>query len=280
MTDDDLRDWLQRDLGRPEPPPGLAGRAHRRLRLVRRRRRLGRMVAGGLAVVAALVVLPRVLPATTGPGVALQPGETRIEAPEPADQGACASEPSLEGTGGRVSDLDGDGVPDLVIVTDDAVQVETAGGMSPPLSTAGTVVAAGAVDVNSDGRNELFLAESRPGGEAYRMARLVGCALEYVTNAEGEPYVFEVGSDGDALVGVGCTDVDGDEAPELVGLRAVFDDASGAYRAERTVVTVDGARAVNGAVDEVLVDAEGAGGTSLGAATCGDRPITQTTFPR
>lgn len=299
MTDDDLRAWLQRDLGRPEPPPDLAGRARRRLRRVRRRRRTGRMMVGGLALLAVVTVLPRVLPATPGPGVTLQPAEPAappertaaepaplgagdpVPASEaPANPGGCAGAPSPGGTGERVSDLDGDGVPDLVVVTVGAVRVETATGVSPLLPTTETVVAAGAADVDSDGRNELLLAEPRPGGEAYRVARLVGCALEYVTNVQGEPYVFEVGSDGDALVGVGCTDVDGDEVPELVGLRSVFDEASGDYRVERTVVTIDDGRASNGAVDEVFVEGEGVGGPTLGQATCGDRPITQTTFPR
>lgn len=285
MNDDDLRDLFRRDPP-PEPPVDLRERAHRRLGGVRRRRRVGTALGAVAAVLVAAVVLSEVLPSRPA-DVVIQPGgdptPALAEAPVVSEGDTTAAGGSCGGTapqGGRqgvVGDLDGDGRGDTVVVSGGTVQVQGAAGTTPGLPSFGTIAAAGAVDADGDGRVELFLDRPLDGADSpnalYTMLRLDGCELAYVLNEEGEPYAFEVGPDGDALQGVGCVDVDGDGATELVGTRAILDPATGDYLVQRTPVDIAGPTAVNGEVEQVTVAGDGPGVDTLSTATCGDELI-------
>ena len=152
--------------------------------------------------------------------------------------------------------MDGDGRSDRVYSDADArvVRVVTATGTSTQLDVGSARPVAlflGAADADSDGRDELFIDPAN--GVYVKLVVFVNCRLSFVKNAQGEDYSFRVDSgddDGDPSDGdgVGCVDVDADGRLELVGLHFVR-SPGGSVAWTRTVVRLEGARAVNGRVD-------------------------------
>jgi len=215
-------------------------------------------------------------PATTSaaPVPAPAPAATAASAPSPAatppPQG-CAPGPDdatfdPQGAAGPLTgDVDGDRLPDQVYVEGlgaadrlPRLVVRTAAGAVRRLEIearrpqdAGVY---GVVDADDDGREEIFVRSSTVPSTGVSsipvvwLAVLEDCDLVFVENAEGKPYAFLVGPDEQgARAGVGCVDVDGDDALDLVGLSLTPRDGGHTYT--RTVVEIDGASASNGATD-------------------------------
>lgn len=187
------------------------------------------------------------------------------------------------------ADLDGDGIDDTVYMLDQnddggrALGVLLTSGHSTETTYGGNLVASayGPVDLNSDGREELFIVSSGNTASipSVQVAVLDGCELVIAQDSQGEPYKFLVSDrgleDGDIdLAGVGCTDVDNDGALDLVGL-AGYDEGGGRFRWTRTVVRLEAAQLTNGATDEGVFQAgtDDAGIASLSELSCGDDPL-------
>jgi hypothetical protein len=90
----------------------------------------------------------------------------------------------------------------------------------------------------SDGRQVLLYAVS-------------SCQLIPEKNAQGQQYAFDLGFTGYGT-GVGCVDANGDGTTDLVGLKYVPEN-QGTGTIKRTIVTLKGPNARNGATDTVPV---------------------------
>jgi hypothetical protein len=184
--------------------------------------------------------------------------------------------------GGRTieADVDGDGAADQVWLAGGAkgarVGVTTNSGAGAELKT-GTAkppAVLGAEDANGDGRAEIFVRTAGTQGaqvvDHVTLAVWSGCRLRWVTNVQDKPYTFVVRSGNAEGDGVGCVDADNDGRVDLVGTHAerVADDQ---VRWTRTIVRLDGTRAVSGSRDSgtFLTGRDDARIETLVTATCG-----------
>jgi hypothetical protein len=97
------------------------------------------------------------------------------------------------------------------------------------------------------------------------------CSLVPELNAQGHQYAFDLGFTGYGT-GVGCVDADGDGTTDLVGLKYEA-ETNGAGTISRTIVTLDGAQARNGATDTVPVTRAGEADEAQ-TVGCGDVTLT------
>ncbi|PZF10424.1 hypothetical protein DEI98_09225 [Curtobacterium sp. MCLR17_034] len=122
-------------------------------------------------------------------------------------------------------------------------------------------------DVNGKGEVVMLVAGSREAN----LYRWINCALEPVQNPQGQQYQFDLtGQNGN---GVGCVDIDG--AGQLVGLKS--SKPAGAMSAgetvtvQRTVITLNGTDASNGATSSVKLS--GSAAETATDVTCHDRTL-------
>lgn len=258
--------------------------------------RATRSDGGGTAAAPVVVTSPPAPPPTTpaapatAPAPTTAPPTTAPPATEPPPPECPSGGPTPRGeVAPAAADLDGDGADDTVYMIDQNVEDERrlgvllANGHSTETSYGGNLIASayGPVDLNGDGREELFVVSSGNTASipSAQVAVLDGCELVIAVDAEGEPYTFLVSDhgleDGDIdLAGVGCTDVDDDGALDLVGL-AGYDEGGGRFRWTRTIVRLEGAELTNGPTDEGVFQAglDDAGIDGLGRLSCGQDPL-------
>lgn len=174
---------------------------------------------------------------TEAPGDADVTIETTTTAAAAAEGCTTPVEREAPANEGEVVDLDGDGRPDTVWVASPGdgrrvLGVETAagGGAKVDIESA-SPVAIQVLVADADGTPpvELFVSDNR----GVQLWAFDDCALQPVTDPDGQPYLFDLGLRGFGT-GVGC--VDGD----LVGLNVTSDDPAGEVRWTRTVITRDG----------------------------------------
>jgi hypothetical protein len=196
--------------------------------------------------------------------------------------GGCVSDdpdaPPAGAATEEVDDLDGDGRPDTVWLGDQPdgtrqVGVVTAGGVGTAvqIETGSPVPLSVLVaDANETPPTEIFVSDGRT---VYLWAFL-DCAIQPVTNPEGEQYLFDLGFRGTGT-GVGCADVDGDGRMELVGLLAGEPDGD-TVPWTRTVIELDGLSARNGPSDSgsFTEPDDDAAIALLHTVSCGARTIT------
>ncbi len=212
-------------------------------------------------------------PVTSSPSAA-PPTST---APTPAPAAGCA-ESGGDAPAGAASittiDVDGDGQADtLWVATGEqrTVGITTASGatFTHPVDLAGpTGATAFALQPDEDGPADVLVSD----GRAADLLAVQDCALVDVTDSDGQPWSFDLGFTGYGT-GVGCLDLDGDGARDLVGLNlAPSADQNADRTGTRTVIHVEGTVATAGAEDVVTVPAtDQAGIDTAGAITCGDR---------
>lgn len=164
-----------------------------------------------------------------------------------------AGAPPAGDPSGQLGDLDNDGNVDQVFVWEReggerVFTVATAAGGITEWSERNTSgadpVAYGVADANEDGRPELFV---RPGRAVFVLA-MFDCDLEPYVNHEGQPYSLDLGVLGTGT-GVGCIDADGYGRRDLVGLLREQEEGDRVLW-RRTIVRLEGDRAVNGPTDE------------------------------
>src|SRR5947209_2369138 len=86
-------------------------------------------------------------------------------------------------------------------------------------------------------------------GRQVQLYAVSQCQLVPVKNAQGQQYAFDLGFTGYGT-GVGCVDANRDGTTDLVGLKYV-PDPQGEGTIQRTIVTLNGPHARNGATDTV-----------------------------
>lgn len=207
--------------------------------------------------------LPADRPSPPAPDPISSPGPTPCSTEAPVDPAAFR----------YISDLDGNGEPEGIAIAGSGLQVARSDGVVTPLVDAGgPVTAVGLVNVDGNGFDNLWVRTPGPAGERVVMARLDDCALEFVRDVQGAPYVFDVGERDGALLGMGCVDADDDGELDLVGLSGRLDGPE--YVVERTVVEVAGGRAFVSATDTVRVPAQDTEAVALlRSVTCGDSDV-------
>jgi hypothetical protein len=124
----------------------------------------------------------------------------------------------------------------------------------------------GVIDADQDGRPEVFV---NPGRLVDVLVFADGRLQPYL-NKEGQPYELSIGF-GPVGTGVGCIDVDGNGRRELVGLDQK-DLGNGKVQWTRTVITLQGTQARNGAKDSgtYTSPADDHAIALLHEVTCGD----------
>lgn len=167
-------------------------------------------------------------------------------------------------------DLDGDGTCDTLWITgadaDRTLGVTTAAGatLSVPVDLAGPAGASAfALRPDPSGPALVLLSDNRVAD----LLAVQDCALVDVTDADGAPWRFDLGFAGQGT-GVGCLDLDGDGAEDLVGLHLVDDVV------RRTAIDLTGTVAAAGTEDQVDAGPEGSAARETAhAITCGDRTL-------
>jgi hypothetical protein len=178
-----------------------------------------------------------------------------------------------------VDDLDGDGRDDLVYRSGRTLWVETAARLTAPIElpdASGRELGVAAADATGDGVSELFVTRRGEAGSAIVLLQVGACGLFTVDDVDGDPFIFQVGvePESDVLLGLGCVDVDGDGATELVGTRATPSAEGGPYDVERTIVTVQDGVANVGSTDVVQVDrSDQQAVDTLDSASCGQSEL-------
>ena len=124
----------------------------------------------------------------------------------------------------------------------------------------------GVVDADQDGHAEVFV---NPGRKV-NVLTFADCRLQPYLNKQGQPYEFSIGF-GAIGTGVGCIDADDDGTRDLVGLDAK-DEGNGKVQWTRTIVTLHGTQARNGATQSgtYTSPADDAKIKLLHEVTCGD----------
>ena len=219
------------------------------------------------------------------PGPATSPATTdsltASSAPPSSSAAGCsernAAVPPAGAPSGQLGDLDNDGKVDQVYVWEREggervfTVVTAAGGVtewSEGNTSGADPVAYGVANANEDGRPELFV---RPGRAVFVLA-MSDCDLEPYVNDEGHPYAFDLGALGTGT-GVGCVDADGDGRRDLVGLLREQEEGDRVLW-RRTIVRLEGDRAVNGTTDEGEYErpADRERIELLSDVSCGDQP--------
>lgn len=130
----------------------------------------------------------------------------------------------------------------------------------------------GGIDPDGDGDQEMFFLGAHPVGSVVQVLTVAGCRVAFAVNAEGKPYEFLVTYGGEPSGdGVGCIDATGDGRSDLVGLH--YEQRGATVEWARTVVRIDGGKAVNGPVDRGTYSspADDERIRLLSQATCGRR---------
>jgi hypothetical protein len=96
------------------------------------------------------------------------------------------------------------------------------------------------------------------------------CSFVPELNAQGQQYAFDLGFTGFGT-GVGCVDANGDGTTDLVGLKFA-PEPQGEGTIKRTIVTLNGPNARNGATDTVPA-ANANQADEAHTVTCGDQSL-------
>lgn len=152
-------------------------------------------------------------------------------------------------------DVDGDGRPDTewISPSPDAsggvpFGIRTAsGGVFSASINSGSPVARSVMFADVTGHGEIIALASD--GRSVRLFAVSNCQLVPEKNLQGQQYTFDLGFTGFGT-GVGCVDANGDGTTDLVGLKYV-PASNGEGTIQRTIVTLNGPNARNGATDTV-----------------------------
>lgn len=219
---------------------------------------------------------PTVSPAPTRSARVVVPPATRRPSPTraagPSVTPTTCRQQGLTATTGAQVDVDGDGRLDVVglVGGDLAVDLSATGVATTPFATPGPDVAV--LPVEADGRpgaELLVLTRGAVGadgsvGQNGTLYAARGCTLGPVLNAQGTPYVFQVGSSaGDtSRAGVACGD------GVLYGVTSTR-AADGSWSVTQTPVSAASGHAVNGPPAASMYTADDPGVPGLETATCG-----------
>ena len=231
---------------------------------------VGVRAARSTPVLIAVVLLAA---ACKGAGGGAAAGSTSTVSSSPVASGSSASG-SASGPGGNAGcpsvgraipagahsaptvDVDGDGRPDTEWIASApdangavAFGVRTASGavLSATISSA-SPVARSVMFADVTGHGEIIALASD--GRQVLLYGVSECQIVPEKNAQGQQYAFDRGFTGYGT-GVGCADATGDGVPDLLGLKAVTDAGGATTSIERTVVTLNGPQARNGAVSTI-----------------------------
>jgi hypothetical protein len=173
-------------------------------------------------------------------------------------------------------DVDGDGRPDTEWI---ATNPDASGGVPFGVRTASGAVFQATIDSASPIARTVMFADVTGHGEIIALASdgrqvllyaVSGCQIIPEKNLQGQQYAFDLGFTGFGT-GVGCVDADRNGTTDLVGLKFV-PEPQGEGTIQRTIVTLKGPNARNGATDTVP-----AGNANLAdearSVTCGDRTL-------
>ena len=174
-------------------------------------------------------------------------------------------------------DVDGDGRPDTewIATSPDAsggipFGIRTAsGGVFSATFTSASPVARSVMFADVTGHGEIIALASD--GRQVLLYAVSQCQLIAEKNVQGQQYAFDLGFTGFGT-GVGCVDANGDGTTDLVGLKYV-PEAQGQGTIQRTIVTLNGPNARNGATDTVPADNANLVDEAH-AVTCGDQSLT------
>ena len=174
-------------------------------------------------------------------------------------------------------DVDGDGRPDTEWI---ATSPDANGGVPFGIRTASGGVFSATIDSASPAPRTVMFADVTGHGEVIALASdnrqvllyaVSQCQLVPEKNLQGKQYAFDLGFTGYGT-GVGCVDANRDGTTDLVGLDYV-PSSQGEGTIKRTIVTLQGPNARNGATDSVpatnanMID-------EAHSVTCGDQSMT------
>ena len=154
-------------------------------------------------------------------------------------------------------DVDGDGRPDTEWI---ATTTDADGGVPFGIRTASGAVFSSTIRSASPIARSVMFADVTGKGEIIALASdgrqvllyaVSDCQLITEKNKQGQQYAFDLGFTGFGT-GVGCVDANGDGTTDLVGLKYVPEN-QGTGTIKRTIVTLSGPNARNGATDTVPV---------------------------
>jgi hypothetical protein len=173
-------------------------------------------------------------------------------------------------------DVDGDGRADTEWI---ATSPDSTGGVPFGVRTAsGAVFSATIMSASPIARSVMF-ADVTGHGEVIALASdgrqvllyaVSACQIIPEQNQQGQQYAFDLGFTGFGT-GVGCVDVDGDGTTDLVGLKFV-PESQGEGTIQRTIVTLKGPQARNGATDTVPVTRASMADEAR-TVSCGDQTL-------
>jgi hypothetical protein len=152
-------------------------------------------------------------------------------------------------------DVDGDGRPDTEWI---APTPDAKGGVPFGIRTASGAVFSATITSASPVARSVMFADVTGKGEIIALASdgrqvllyaVSACQIIPEKNAQGRQYAFDLGFTGFGT-GVGCVDADGNGTTDLVGLKYVPEN-QGTGTIQRTIVTLTGPNARNGATDTV-----------------------------
>ena len=173
-------------------------------------------------------------------------------------------------------DVDGDGRTDTEWI---GTTPDANGGVPFGVRTASGAVFAGTISSASPVARTVMFADVTGHGEIIALASdgrqvllyaVTDCQIIPEMNAQGQQYAFDLGFTGFGT-GVGCVDANGDGTPDLVGLKFV-PESQGQGTIQRTIVTLTGPNARNGATDTVPVTRASMADEAR-SVTCGDRTL-------
>lgn len=174
------------------------------------------------------------------------------------------------------TDFDGDGRPDGIYLSGGVptklfIAPTSGRGSHLEVPTAKPYSQMGGIDPDGDGDQELFIGIHTADEMLLQVVTFADCRVAFALNVQGQPYQFRVDPGRD---GVGCVDADGDGRQDLVGLHFVH-PLDRTVRWTRTIVRLEGGRAINGPTDEGTYtypqDAERI--DLLGRVTCGNKQL-------
>lgn len=217
---------------------------------------------------------PVLTPPPLAPSATTPP--TRTAPPVRTSPSTCRDEAPAGPTGPVQADLEGDGRPDGLAFADGALvtRFSRGGSSTTPFLTASPYASVLVVEADGVAADDelLVLTRGAIGNEGdvavnATLYDLTGCALAPVANAQGRPYVFEVGASraGTVRSGVEC---DGDVLLGVVGV-----EEAGRWQVTRTPVGVRDGVAVNGEPRRSVLTADDPAVARLSEATCGDAPV-------